>query len=290
MELHNIQLNEIATPSLVRRQNGQDKTTLSELAASMQDRGLISPILLRKAQAEDETPLPFVVVAGRRRIAAAKMLGWTTIPALLDDMDAMQAYLSEAAENLHREDMTLADVAQFVRTLMMTYDDQKAVAKFVGKSPAWVSKHLSVTSGKCPIELKALMENGAVTDLETLLLLKQIAELSPAKFPGAPAAFHRMLKVADDGNMSRALARDTLARLKEPTTTVTNSTTGVQRLTTSRTVETAPNDDPNEPRTDFKVTLPIELLGIVESKGGAEALAMLIRAHSESEWLPKEEA
>lgn len=286
----------IAAPSYVRTQNGHDKESLSQLAASINQHGLLQPVVVRPASEDDKHDADkwgtfekdsmkgrdWVIVAGRRRLAACKLAGMTEIPALVTDTDETKAYELEIAENIQREQMTLADTARAVRTLMAIYDNAKKVGDVLNKSAPWVSKHLSITSSKCPALVKDLMDRGIVTDLETLMLLKQIAEV-PTSHPAQSATLTRMLRIAHEGNMNRQIARDALAKLKAPkapapvttTTTTTNATTLVGRTTTQGEITT-------DPQTHFTVEIPIHLLATFEMMGGAEWLSgILIQAASQ---------
>lgn len=283
-------INAIAAPSFVRTQNGHDKESLSQLAASISQHGLLQPVVVRPAPddawtferdkpADEAAGCKWVMVAGRRRLAACKLAGMTEIPALVADTDETKAYELEIAENIQREQMTLADTARAVRTLMAIYDNAKKVGEVLNKSPAWVSKHLTVTSSKCPAVIKDLMDRGIVGDLETLMLLKQIADV-PTSHPLQSATLTRMLRIAHEGNMNRQIARDALAKLKAPA----NPPTPAQQTTTTTTsgqqstiTETAPMD----PATHFAVQLPIDLLELFEMKGGEDWLIGLIKANSE---------
>lgn len=260
----------IAAPSYVRQQNGHDKEGLSQLAASINQHGLLQPIVVRPATEEDK-PADWVIVAGRRRLAACKLAGMTEIPALVTDTDEAKAYELEIAENIQREQMTLADTARAVRTLMTIYDNAKKVGEVLNKSPAWISKHLAVTSSKCPAVILDLMDRGIVTDLETLVLLKQIAEL-PSSHPAAAATMTRMLRIAHEGNMNRQIARDALAKLKAPAPQSTPTAPSTSTLTTRQQVTVSLPTDTQNPETHFAIDVPIEHLAAFELLGGTEWL------------------
>lgn len=262
----------IAAPSFVRQQNGHDKESLNQLAASITQHGLLQPIVVRPAT-EEEKPAVYVVIAGRRRLAACKLAKMTEVPAIVADTDETRSYEMEIAENIQREQMTLADTARAVRTLMTIYNNAKKVGEIVNKSPAWVSKHLAVTASTCPTVVAEMMEQGVVQDLETLILLKQIAE-TPASHPQAFSTLQRMMNIAQAGNMNRQVARDALAKLREPaqkpgTTTVTTVQTDSAQQRFVRIAE-------GEPATTFTLELPIDYLAKIEAMGGNEWLLKLI--------------
>lgn len=250
IEVKLVPVTTIAAPSLVRFESGHDKESLAQLAASIKKHGLLQPIVIRPAT-EDHKPSEWVIVAGRRRLAAFKLAQLDEIPALISGTDEAQAYEAEAAENLQREDMSLAEKATYVRTLMAVYNNAKTVCEIVNKSPAWVSKMLSITDSRNPPEIADLLDRGLVQDLETLVLLKQIATM-PASHPKAAATLTRMLKLASEGNLSRAIARDALADLKDPRPAPA-PTAGVSRLTTSQTIAPPLDEQPRDPKAKILV-------------------------------------
>lgn len=82
------------------------------IAASMSERGQISPIMIRKTPAKKGTP--FTLVAGGYRTTAASLLGWTEIDAIIVKADAVEAQLLEISENLYRNELNPLDRAIFV--------------------------------------------------------------------------------------------------------------------------------------------------------------------------------
>jgi ParB/RepB/Spo0J family partition protein len=228
-----IDLNKIAAPSFVRQQNGHDKESLTQLSNSIQTHGLLQPIVVRPG-GEDDKPAEWVVIAGRRRLAACKLAKLDAIPAIVIETDEARSYEMEIAENIQREQMTLADTARAVRTLMTIYNNQKRVCEILNKSPAWVSKHLSVTSSTCPTVVQEMLDGGVVTDLETLNLIKAIAE-TPASNPHAFSTLQRMVTLAAAGNMNRQVARDALAKLRAPEVQPVSITTTTEGSTTTTT-------------------------------------------------------
>lgn len=277
-----IPVTQIRNVSNVRTSNGFDKESIEQLAASIQTHGLLQPILVRHATADDEdgpdgNP-PFVIIAGRRRLAACKLAKMTEIPALVTSSDTEQSYQMEIAENLQREQMTLADVARAVRTLMMIYDNAKRVGTILNKSPAWISKHLTLTSSRFSTVAAELMDQGLVSDLETLLLVNQIAKLPPS-MPRAHAALQRMVRLATEGNLNRQIARDTLASLKAPAretpAPVTTTTTD-----TKAHHETHTDAGPVDPASHFTVQVPIAYLALFEEAGGLAWLTAQLDQHA----------
>lgn len=99
------------------------------IAASMSEHGQISPIMIRKTPAKKGTP--YTLVAGGYRTAAATLLGWTEIDAIVVKADAIEAQLLEISENLYRNELNPLDRAIFV----MKYRE------------LWEEKHGKITRG-----------------------------------------------------------------------------------------------------------------------------------------------
>jgi ParB family chromosome partitioning protein len=264
----------ITAPSFVRQQNGHDKESLNQLAASIKQHGLLQPIVVRPAT-EEEKPAQWVVIAGRRRLAACKIAGMTELPAIVAETDEARSYEMEIAENIQREAMTLADTARAVRTLMTIYNNQKKVCEVLNKSAAWVSKHLAVTASNCPRVVQEMLDQGIVKDLETLMLLRGIASM-PASHPGAVATMQRMMRIAQDGQMNRQIAQDALAKLRSPAPASTSTTTRGATTTTTQQMELTSD---KQPATTFSLELPIAYLEKIEAMGGSEWLMKLIDEH-----------
>jgi ParB family chromosome partitioning protein len=88
------------------------EASLNELAASIKSTGLIQPILVRKVGQQ------YQLIAGERRLRAAKLAGLTAIPALIRDIDTVTQAQMALIENIQREDLNPIDRAQGYRTLI----------------------------------------------------------------------------------------------------------------------------------------------------------------------------
>lgn len=114
---------------------GQD-----ELAEDMEFVGLLHPIVVR--------PKPsglYEIVTGERRVAAAKKLGWIEIPANIKILSDEEAYETQFSENIHREDLSDMEKARWLDFMIKKFGHtQEALAQKVGKSKAWVSRHIAM--------------------------------------------------------------------------------------------------------------------------------------------------
>lgn len=104
----------IAT-ALIYHENGRALVdgNVAALAQSMQEIGLLSPILVKPAKHHRDGVLSdcFDIVAGRHRFAAARSLGWTQIECTVVNLSALHLELAELDENLMRENLSPAELA-----------------------------------------------------------------------------------------------------------------------------------------------------------------------------------
>ncbi|MDB5453232.1 MAG: ParB/RepB/Spo0J family partition protein [Caulobacteraceae bacterium] len=123
-----------ANPSQPRRHFSEAE--LGELEASIRDKGVLQPILVRPAVKAGT----FEIVAGERRWRAAQRAGLTAIPALVRELNDDRAYEIAIVENVQREDLNAMEEAQGYAALMRRLgytQDQTATA--VGKSRSHVA-------------------------------------------------------------------------------------------------------------------------------------------------------
>lgn len=114
-----------------------EQKALEELALSIKENGLISPILVRK------TGDRFQLIAGERRLKAFKMLGETSIPALLEEADDRRSAALAIIENMQRQDLTFFEEAQAIALLIKTQDiTQQQAADRLGLSQSAIANKL----------------------------------------------------------------------------------------------------------------------------------------------------
>jgi len=89
-----------------------DEGALASLTQSIRDQGVLQPVLLRRAEQGYE------LIAGERRVRAARLAGLQEIPALVREVSEEQADLLAILENLQREDLNLLDEVEAVITLI----------------------------------------------------------------------------------------------------------------------------------------------------------------------------
>jgi len=203
-----IPLSRVTIAQNVRTSTGLDKDSLAELAASIRTHGLLQPIIV----AEHEGG--YAVIAGQRRTLASEIAGLTEVPAIVRGADTPGEELKAAqiVENLHRENLGLAETCAGVREMLAMVGKPAEVAKRLNKSSAWVSKHLSPTGPTFSKTVRELVTSGGCHDIETALMLNQI---SKHKGAGESLAAILTMKVSK-GLMGRAGVKAELDKLREP--------------------------------------------------------------------------
>lgn len=117
---------------------------LADLAASIKEKGVLQPILLRTVQ---NKPYMYEIVAGERRFRASKMAGLTEIPALVKTISPENAMEIALIENVQRENLNPIEEAAAYKNLMECCDyELPDVARLIGKSESYIRNMLRITS------------------------------------------------------------------------------------------------------------------------------------------------
>ncbi|HYB73879.1 MAG TPA: ParB/RepB/Spo0J family partition protein [Candidatus Sulfotelmatobacter sp.] len=114
-----------------------DQEGIDSLTASIREQGVISPLILRRGRDGYE------LVAGERRLRAARLAGLKTVPAIVREVADAQALELALVENLQREDLNAVEAAEAYRRLVEDFgQSQDGVARRVGKDRSTVSNAL----------------------------------------------------------------------------------------------------------------------------------------------------
>lgn len=132
--------------SLIEPDPHQPRTLLGdleELAASIRDRGVLEPILVRRVS--DPPQEAFRIIAGERRYRAAQQAGLFELPAIELDVSEQEALEIALIENLQRKDLTPFEEAEGYRALADLHGyTQEEIADSVGKSRTVITESLSL--------------------------------------------------------------------------------------------------------------------------------------------------
>lgn len=132
-------------------------TALNELVASIREKGIIQPVIVRKASDNS-----YHLIAGERRWRAARIAGIPSIPAIVKDAAPMESLELALIENIQREDLNPLETAEAFQRLIsdfnITHDD---LSKKVGKDRATVTNYLRIL--KLPFEIKKWIAEGSLS-------------------------------------------------------------------------------------------------------------------------------
>jgi len=137
---------ERVTPNRQQPRTSFDPEGLSELAASIRRHGVLQPIVVSR------TADGYELVAGHRRVLAARLAGKTSIPAVVrhEVSDRLELAL---IENLQRTDLNAIEAARAYKLLMETYElTQEQLAERLGKSRSAVANTLRTLSAPQPLQ------------------------------------------------------------------------------------------------------------------------------------------
>ena len=143
-----------------------DPEKLEELTASIKENGIIQPLTVRELEEGN-----FELIAGERRLRAAKNAGLETVPVYILSVDADVEMMEYAlVENIQRVDLKPIEKAEGYAILSGKYDlSQDEIAKRVGKSRPAIANALRLL--KLPPEIKSSLNSGKISTGHALAIL-----------------------------------------------------------------------------------------------------------------------
>jgi ParB family chromosome partitioning protein len=169
-------------PSPTNPRKRFDETEIQELAASIKEKGLIQPIVIRPAAGKKKSNEQWEIVAGERRWRASKLAGLDTIAAIARNLDDRSTLELQVIENLQRADVHELDEAGGYRKLMEDHGyTVEVLAEKVGKSIAYIYGRLKLND-LLP-ELQARFYKDELTAGHAILLarLSESSQIQTAK-------------------------------------------------------------------------------------------------------------
>src|SRR3954453_23057817 len=172
---------------------------LSELIASISEKGIIEPLVVRQRGSR------FQIIAGERRYQAAVQVGLREIPVVIRDVDDTEVIELALIENLQRKDLTPFEEAEALQGLAQrcgyTHED---LARRLGKSRTSVTESLALTG--MPEEVRSLCR---LADISSKSLLLQVVRQETQE------KMTRLIeKIASQGGATRQELRDAVAKPK----------------------------------------------------------------------------
>jgi len=148
-----------------------DDDTIAELTASIKEKGIIQPIVVRQAGSGYE------IIAGERRWRAAQRAGIVKVPVVVKDATDMEALELALIENLQREDLNPIEEASGYQHLIEVYGlTHEEVSVQIGKDRSTITNHLRLL--KLSEEAKRALIEGEITagHARALLSLESISD------------------------------------------------------------------------------------------------------------------
>jgi ParB family chromosome partitioning protein len=164
----NISVNDI-TPNPYQPRIKMDNESLEELAASIKEKGVVQPILVRSMGTDK-----YELIAGERRFRACKMVGLPEVPAIVKEVNDAEAMAIAITENIQREDLNAIELARAYSSLMSEFNlTQEQLAQSVGKSRPAVANMMRLL--QLPQEIQENILSGKVSmgHARALLSLEQ---------------------------------------------------------------------------------------------------------------------
>jgi ParB family chromosome partitioning protein len=129
--------------------------SLEALALSIQEVGILQPIVVRK------TSSGFELIAGERRLRAAKRAGLATVPAVIRESDDAESLREALIENIHREDLNPIELAEAFRELLEELGlKQETLAERLGMSRSHIANTIRLLA--LPTEVQQQLAEGKI--------------------------------------------------------------------------------------------------------------------------------
>jgi len=150
-----------------------DEEALKELAASIREFGILQPLVVSKLEEDNEfgTKVEYQLIAGERRLMAAKLLGWERVPAIIRKVESNANNLELAIiENLQRQNLNAVETARAYAKLQDEFGlTQREVATRMGKSRETVANAMRLLD--LPGEIQDAIAKGQINESQARLLL-----------------------------------------------------------------------------------------------------------------------
>lgn len=140
------------------------ESDIKELAASIREKGVIEPIIVRRNNNE------YILAAGERRFRAARLAGLTEIPAVIREMTDAELLEIGLVENLNRQDLNPLEQAAGFDELHRKFElTHEQIARLVGRDRSTITNALRLLS--LPEKVKEYIRDGRLTEGHARTLL-----------------------------------------------------------------------------------------------------------------------
>lgn len=174
---------------------------IEELAASVRDKGVLEPILVRQV-----APNRYQIISGERRYRAALLVGLEEIPAIELDVDDKEQLEIALIENIQRKDLTPFEEAEgfYVLQQKFGYTHEK-IAQVIGKSRTTITETLQIND--IPDRIRVMCREAGISNKSILI---QVARASSEQ------AMEQVVRAYAAGELTRQELRKQTAAKPEP--------------------------------------------------------------------------
>ena len=167
-----------------------DENALKELASSIREFGIIQPIIVSKIEheVEDGTKVEYQLIAGERRLMAAKMIGMERVPAIVRRVSQKAEQMELAiVENLQRANLNPVETARAYARLQDEFGlTQREIAVRLGKSRESIANNLRILN--LPTEIQEAVIKNQINNLSVRELRGRIKIMAPGNKPSEASA------------------------------------------------------------------------------------------------------
>ena len=146
-------------PNSLQPRKTFDKELLNQLAASIKDKGVLQPIVVREAKGNKKT---WQIIAGERRWRAAQIAGLHEIPVHIKEIKDEEVAIVALIENIQRENLSAIDEAKGYKTIMEKFSiTQEKLAETMHRSRAYIANFTRLLN--LPIDVQKLIEDKKIS-------------------------------------------------------------------------------------------------------------------------------
>tara|TARA_B100000700_G_scaffold236694_1_gene262611 strand:- start:5115 stop:5975 length:861 start_codon:yes stop_codon:yes gene_type:complete len=146
-------------PNSLQPRKTFDKELLNQLAASIKDKGVLQPIVVRKAKGNKKS---WQIIAGERRWRAAQIAGLHEIPVHIKNIKDEEVAIVALIENIQRENLSAIDEAKGYKSIMEKFSiTQEELAETMYRSRAYIANFIRLLN--LPIDVQKLIEEKKIS-------------------------------------------------------------------------------------------------------------------------------
>lgn len=143
-----------------------DESKLFELSESIREHGILQPLTVKQIDKD-----LYELIAGERRLRAAKLVGLKTVPVIVKKFSREESMVLSIIENIQRHDLSFFEEAESYRKLIEEcHLTQEELARKLGKNQSTVANKLRLL--KLEPEIRSLISSGNLTERHARCLLK----------------------------------------------------------------------------------------------------------------------